>query len=68
MKLFHLDNKGFAMAGVVYPLLVLFVMLLLGTLGLLASRKVLLDRTNREAADKINSSNTYEYISDGLIG
>ncbi len=68
MKLFHLDNKGFAMAGVVYPLLVLFIMLLLGTLGLLASRKVLLDRTNKEAAEKINASNTYEYISDGLIG
>lgn len=67
MKRFRLNNKGFAMAGVLYPLLILFLMLLLGSLGTLASRKLILDKAKKEAQQTLNDRNTYHYVSDGLV-
>lgn len=68
MKLVPLNNKGFAMAGVLYPLLILFLMLLLGVIGTITGRKILLDKTKKEVQSNLDGSSTYTYVKDGLIG
>ena len=39
-----LNNKGFAISGTIYALMFLFIILIFATLGLLGSRKVVLDK------------------------
>lgn len=49
-----LNSKGFAITGIMYSVLILFLALLLGILAILNSRKVLLDKTKKELLDKFN--------------
>lgn len=49
-----LNNKGFAISGIVYSLLLLFVILLYAILSILANRKVILDQTKKDLLDEIN--------------
>lgn len=71
MKKFN--NHGFAISGVVYSILVLFVFFLAAILTVLASRKTVLDKGKKEALEKINGQNetiTYtenDYVRNGLI-
>ena len=39
-----LNNKGFAIASILYSIMVLFLLLLLSILGILGSRKAILDK------------------------
>lgn len=49
-----LDSGGFAIAGVVYSILLLFIILLTSLLVMLGNRKRILDSLNAEVADNIN--------------
>ncbi|MDD2435237.1 MAG: hypothetical protein PHO63_03180 [Bacilli bacterium] len=49
-----LNNKGFAVSGIIYSILILFVVLLLGILSVLASNKFLLDKTKNDLMSKLN--------------
>ncbi len=50
----RLNNKGFAVSGVLYPILILFLMLLLGVLNIMSSRKVVFDQTKNDIIDELN--------------
>ena len=49
------NNKGFAISGILYGILILFLFLLLLILGNLQSRKVLFDKQKAEVLDKLES-------------
>ncbi len=51
-----LDNKGFAIASVLYSIMVLFLILLLSILGILGSRKAILDKNKKDIIESLNSS------------
>lgn len=51
-----LDNKGFMVAGVIYSILLLFVIVFSALITLLANRKNVLDSTNNEIKEEINNS------------
>ena len=52
----RLDRKGFAVTGIIYSMLILFLALVLLILSNLASRKVLFDKEKNEILDKINGT------------
>ena len=51
-----LDNKGFAIASILYSIMVLFLILLLSILGILGSRKAILDKNKKDIIESLNSS------------
>ena len=51
-----LNNKGFAIASILYSIMVLFLMLLLSILGILGSRKATLDKNKKDILESLNSS------------
>ncbi len=54
MKKMKLNNKGFAVTGIIYSALLLFLVLLAGILSMMATRKVLLDKIKKEVEFKLN--------------
>lgn len=50
-----IDNKGFAISGMIYTILLLFIMLLFGILALLGGRKVIFDKLKHDIAIKLNN-------------
>lgn len=53
----HLGNKGFAISGIIYPILILALFLIVQILIMMASRKVVLDKNKQQLLDSINLSN-----------
>ena len=53
-----LNQKGFAIASILYSLMVLFLMLLLSILGILGSRKAILDKNKKDILEDLNKSYT----------
>jgi len=51
-----LNRKGFAVTGIIYSMLILFLALVLLILSNLASRKVLFDKEKNEILEKINGA------------
>jgi hypothetical protein len=49
-----LNNKGFAISGVLYPVFVLFLVLIFGIVGVLSSSKTLIDRVRNEVEMELN--------------
>lgn len=49
-----MDNKGFAITGIVYSALLLFLVLLAGILSMMATRKVILDKIKKEIEYNLN--------------
>jgi hypothetical protein len=49
-----LNNKGFAISGVLYPVFILFIALIFGIVGTLSSSKTLLDRIKNEIELELN--------------
>ena len=49
-----MGNKGFAISGIVYSILILFVLLVVATLAILSGRKVVLDRTKKDIIEKMD--------------
>ena len=60
-----LNNKGFAVSGIIYALMFLFIILIFATLGLLGSRKVVLDKYKKSTVN--NLENDYEVLSSAKI-
>lgn len=65
------NNKGFAITGILYSILLLFLMLLLLVLGNLQARKVIFDKQKNHVLSKIDNFGnlyddikTYTYIND----
>lgn len=50
-----LNNRGFAISGIIYSVLILFLIILTGFLTMLASRKVILDKIKKEVITTIES-------------
>ena len=61
-----LNNRGFAVSGVIYALMFLFIILILGTLGLLGSRKIILDKYKQDTIKRIEDNNS-SMINNGKI-
>jgi len=62
-----INNEGFAISGVIYSLLLLFVMLLSAILLMLVNRKFILDSSNKDIMKKIENIEeklTENYIKD----
>jgi len=59
-----LNNKGFAISGILYATLILFLILMLGTLSILASGKFLLDKTKNNLVSKLNYEDYIEIFLD----
>lgn len=51
-----LNNRGFAISGIIYALMFLFIILIFATLGLLGSRKIVLDKYKQEVIKEIENS------------
>lgn len=51
-----LNNKGFAIASILYSVMVLFLILLLSILGILGSRKAILDKNKKDIVGDLNSA------------
>ena len=56
MKRGLLNNSGFAIAGIVYSILLLFIILLTSLLVMLGNRKRILDNLNTEVAGNVNGT------------
>lgn len=68
----NLGNKGFAISGIVYSILVLFVLLVVATLAILSGRKVVLDRTKKDIIERMDEQDNErldvdDYTKKGLI-
>ena len=61
-----LNNKGFAISGVLYPIFVLFLILLFGTISNLATAKAVIDRNKIDIEKQLNGDNVNPYfVMDG---
>ena len=54
-----LNQNGFAIASILYSIMVLFLMLLLSILGILGSRKAILDKNKKDIMTELNQNNLY---------
>lgn len=61
-----LNNKGFAVSTFMYMILLLAMILILATLGILSSRRMIIDRQKNTALDKI--SQTKDQICTAVSG
>lgn len=62
-----LNNRGFAVAGIIYSLLVLFLIIIMLVLGILSNRKIQLNSLKNKALEQVNNDsqndNSYfEYV------
>lgn len=60
--MFKLNNKGFAISGILYSILILFLLLLTAILGILGSRKAVLDKTKNDVFKDLNKESTLASI------
>lgn len=60
----RLNNKGFAISSMMYSILLLFLMLLVGVLGLLGSRKIILDKIKNEIITDLTQNQAYSFVFD----
>lgn len=58
-----LNNKGFAISGVLYPVFVLFLVLIFGIVGILSSSKTLTDRVRNEIELELNGEDLSPVIN-----
>lgn len=56
----RLNNKGFAISGILYSMFILVITLMFLVLGILAGRRTVLNRLGEEAADAIESRRIYK--------
>ena len=67
-----LNKKGMAVSAMIYSMLLLFLVLMFGILGLLGTRKVTLDKLKHEVLSSLNSNegtpiSISSYIQEGKI-
>lgn len=63
-----MNNKGLAISGILYSIFILFLMLLFAILGVLGSRKVILDKTKKEIFETLNNENKDEVYHFAFTG
>ena len=63
-KIRTLNCQGFAISGIIYSLLILFVLLLTALLTLLASRKIVLDKINQSLLNGLNGESDIAFRFD----
>lgn len=57
----RLNNKGFAISSMMYSILLLFLMLVLGVLAILGSRKVILDKIKNDVVTDLTKNQSYVF-------
>lgn len=57
-----MNNKGFAITGVLYSVLLIFVVMITTLLFNLQNRKTILDELKIDAINAVESDNNYEYL------
>ena len=63
-----MNNKGFAISSIMYSILIVFLILLVGILGMLGSRKVILDKLKKDLKEELNNmnvANSWDFIYTG---
>lgn len=58
----HLNNKGFAISAILYSLFILIITLMFLVLGILANRRITLNKINDTAQEEINNRKEPKYI------
>ncbi len=53
-----MNKKGFAISGIIYSLLILFLLLLFGFLSIMGARKMILDKLKNEVMEELNGENS----------
>lgn len=61
------NNKGFAISGAVYPILILTIFLIMQLLSTLQSRKIILDNIKNDLIDYVNSGNIANRVAAEVI-
>lgn len=56
-----MNNKGFAISGIIYTILIIFLILIIGILSLFNSRKNVLDNLKNKVLGEVNTSTTITY-------
>lgn len=59
-----MNNKGFAISGIVYSVLILFLLLIFAILGILGSRKMMLDKLKNEVISELNNEHLNNIYMD----
>ena len=54
----RLNNKGLAVSGIIYAILILFLVLIFAILGILSSRKMILDKLKNDVLEQLNTATT----------
>ena len=49
-----LQNKGFAISGIIYSILILFLLLLFSILSIMGARKMVLDKLKNDVINELN--------------
>lgn len=57
-----MNNKGFAVSGILYTILIIFMVSMITLLFNLQNRKTILDELKADAVDAVESDNNYEYL------
>ncbi len=66
MKIGKLNNQGFAISGILYPIFILFLILLFGVVGNLSASKAILDKNKKDVEATLNGDNVNPYfVFDG---
>lgn len=60
------NNKGFAISGILYSILVLFLLILMAILGLLGSRKMVLDKIKKDVFEELNNEKNEVSICESV--
>jgi len=59
-----MNKKGFAISGLVYSILILFLILITGILGILGSRKIVLDKMKNNVISDLNDEQLVNVYQD----
>ena len=63
MQLSCLNNKGFAISGIMYAILIISLLLVVGTLKTLQNRKTIIDKVKLETVNAVDSNNYQQLLS-----
>ena len=59
-----MNNKGFAVSGIIYSILILFLLLLFSILSIMGARKMVLDKLKNDVMNELNDTGDSEIVQD----
>ena len=62
-----MNKKGFAVSGIIYSILILFLILLFGILSIMGARKMILDKLKNEVMEELNGDEISIEQGESLI-